>query len=354
MEWILLVVGVAVGAALGWWWGRRELGPQLDQAAEEVRSLTDERKRLERELRHSVERADQTDQRLAAAELAKSESEGAGEAAMAELQATKHDLAEAERSVKSLGHQLEKAEATRLELAERVTAAEYAAADAHARFDQVTEDYVALKRQARRAEEERDAAHTDRDGTVARLESATGQAQQEAAELRADHDRLEKALSVASARLQALGGSAEAAAEAQEELRALRTALAGQTRLIGELRSELDRTKSELAERESEVAELRSGSAPRLDDIAPPVPVASTEPVESTDSGPVVVSDAAVEHLPSFFATAGYDPRAREVVLKATSYYSVPIRAEIRLDGAAQVGDTGTHISIGGRSSGHA
>lgn len=199
MEWILLVVGVAVGAALGWWWGRRELGPQLDQAAEEVGSLTDERKRLERELRHAVERADQTDQRLAAAELAKSESEGAGEAAMAELKATKHDLAEAERSAKSLGHQLEKAEATRQELAERVTAAEHAAADAHARFDQVTEDYVALKRQARRAEEERDAVHTDRDGTVARLEAATAQAQQEAAELRADHDRLEKALSVASA-----------------------------------------------------------------------------------------------------------------------------------------------------------
>jgi len=58
------------------------------------------------------------------------------------------------------------------------------------------------------------------------------------------------------------------------------------------------------------------------------------------------VSDARVEFLPSFFATAGYDRKSKTVVLKATSYYNQPIRAEIQLDGARTVGPSGKYIVI--------
>lgn len=58
------------------------------------------------------------------------------------------------------------------------------------------------------------------------------------------------------------------------------------------------------------------------------------------------VSDARMEYLPSFFATAGQGKRAKELVLKATNYHKQPLRAEIQLDGAAVVSPTGQHIVI--------
>ena len=58
------------------------------------------------------------------------------------------------------------------------------------------------------------------------------------------------------------------------------------------------------------------------------------------------VSDAQVEYLPSFFATAGYDHRNKTVVIKATNYHATPVRAEIQLKGASSVGSTGRHIVI--------
>jgi alpha-L-arabinofuranosidase len=58
------------------------------------------------------------------------------------------------------------------------------------------------------------------------------------------------------------------------------------------------------------------------------------------------VSDARMEYLPSFFATAGYDRKGKRVVLKATNYHRQPLRAEIQLDGAESVGATGQHIVI--------
>lgn len=58
------------------------------------------------------------------------------------------------------------------------------------------------------------------------------------------------------------------------------------------------------------------------------------------------VSDARVDSLPSFFATAGYDRQGKTVVLRATNYDKTPVQAEIQLDGAANVGATGRHIVI--------
>jgi alpha-L-arabinofuranosidase len=58
------------------------------------------------------------------------------------------------------------------------------------------------------------------------------------------------------------------------------------------------------------------------------------------------VSDARVEFLPLFFATAGYDRKSKTVVLKATSYYNQPVRAQIQLDGAGTVGASGKYIRI--------
>ena len=59
-----------------------------------------------------------------------------------------------------------------------------------------------------------------------------------------------------------------------------------------------------------------------------------------------VVSNARVEHLSQFFATAGYDRNNKTVVVKATSYSSKPVRAEIQLDGAGNIGRSGKHIVI--------
>ena len=58
------------------------------------------------------------------------------------------------------------------------------------------------------------------------------------------------------------------------------------------------------------------------------------------------VSDARVERLSPFFATAGYDRQNQTVVIKATTYSGKPIQAEIQLDGAAKVGQSGKHIAI--------
>jgi alpha-L-arabinofuranosidase len=58
------------------------------------------------------------------------------------------------------------------------------------------------------------------------------------------------------------------------------------------------------------------------------------------------VSDARAEHLPSFFATAGYEAKSGTVAIKATNYHAQPIRAEIQLDGATRVAPAGRHVII--------
>jgi alpha-L-arabinofuranosidase len=58
------------------------------------------------------------------------------------------------------------------------------------------------------------------------------------------------------------------------------------------------------------------------------------------------VSRMTAEFLREFFATAGYDRKNKTVVVKATSYSSKPLRAEIQLDGAARVGRSGRQIVI--------
>jgi alpha-L-arabinofuranosidase len=58
------------------------------------------------------------------------------------------------------------------------------------------------------------------------------------------------------------------------------------------------------------------------------------------------VSDARVEYLPEFFATAGYDRKNQRVVMKATNYRSQPVRTEIQIEGATTVGANGQHILI--------
>ena len=59
-----------------------------------------------------------------------------------------------------------------------------------------------------------------------------------------------------------------------------------------------------------------------------------------------LVSDARMEFLPSFFATAGYHRKDKAVVLKATNYHRQPLRAEIQLDGVETLGASGQHWVI--------
>lgn len=52
--------------------------------------------------------------------------------------------------------------------------------------------------------------------------------------------------------------------------------------------------------------------------------------------------------LPWFFAQAGYDRDAQEVIVKATNFNSVAVPVEIQLDGATWVGASGKHIVVRG------
>jgi len=58
------------------------------------------------------------------------------------------------------------------------------------------------------------------------------------------------------------------------------------------------------------------------------------------------VSDASVQYLPSFFATAGYERDEKSIVVKATNYQKEPVRAEVSLQGVNRVGARGKHIVI--------
>lgn len=58
------------------------------------------------------------------------------------------------------------------------------------------------------------------------------------------------------------------------------------------------------------------------------------------------VGDAQIQSLPSFFATAGYDRKGKQVVLKANNYNQQPMQATIQLDGAAGVDGPGQHFVI--------
>ncbi len=58
------------------------------------------------------------------------------------------------------------------------------------------------------------------------------------------------------------------------------------------------------------------------------------------------ISDARMQYLPSFFATAGYRRQDKMVVLKATNYEGKPMRADIELDGATRVSSTGRQIVL--------
>ena len=59
-----------------------------------------------------------------------------------------------------------------------------------------------------------------------------------------------------------------------------------------------------------------------------------------------LVSDARMEFLRSFFATAGYQRKDKTVVLKATNYHKQPIRAEIQIEGALEISSVGQHFVI--------
>ena len=62
------------------------------------------------------------------------------------------------------------------------------------------------------------------------------------------------------------------------------------------------------------------------------------------------VSDSSMVSLPTFFATAGYDKKAKTVILKATNYNKKPMQATLQIDGATTVSATGKHIVIRGDS----
>lgn len=62
------------------------------------------------------------------------------------------------------------------------------------------------------------------------------------------------------------------------------------------------------------------------------------------------VSTVKAEVEPAFFATAGYDRKSKLVVVKATSYSSQSVQAEIQLVGVGKVGAVGKHIVISASS----
>jgi alpha-L-arabinofuranosidase len=61
-----------------------------------------------------------------------------------------------------------------------------------------------------------------------------------------------------------------------------------------------------------------------------------------------LVSDARMEYLPAFFATSGYDPKARTVVVRAVNYGKSPLQTDLQLEGAETVGTTGEHLVLHG------
>ncbi len=58
------------------------------------------------------------------------------------------------------------------------------------------------------------------------------------------------------------------------------------------------------------------------------------------------ISRMEAEALKDFFATAGYDRDAKEIVVRATNYKPQPVAARITLDQAARVGATGRHVVL--------
>ncbi|MFM7187679.1 MAG: hypothetical protein ACKO14_07660 [Armatimonadota bacterium] len=56
------------------------------------------------------------------------------------------------------------------------------------------------------------------------------------------------------------------------------------------------------------------------------------------------VSDARMEKMPSFFATAGQQDKAGNIIIKATNYSPEPRETELAIDGTQPQSGTGTHF----------
>jgi alpha-L-arabinofuranosidase len=61
---------------------------------------------------------------------------------------------------------------------------------------------------------------------------------------------------------------------------------------------------------------------------------------------PEVILDSEKHPLQSFFASAGYNRSDKEVVIKAVNYWGIPVKANIKLEGASSTGRRGNHILI--------
>lgn len=243
MEWLWLGAGLVIGSVIGWWWARRSVAPQLNDDQAEIAQLSERASRLETDLSAATERGTELERQLSDSETVSVSASAALEKATAELAASRQELTDTKQSMKALKHENQHSVAVAADLFEKLKAAGVASAEAHARYDQVTEEFVSIKRAVRQAEAERDQVRDDRDGTVSQLRDAAAAAERTASEAEASRAELDRKLSVAMARLEALEGCAESAAEAQEELRGLRTISAQHRRRVVELEAELVASK---------------------------------------------------------------------------------------------------------------
>lgn len=235
MQWMWLVVGLIVGFVVGWWWVNRNLTPLIEAAESERDSEKARADTAEVDLAEcatALSEAQNNNASLASdLETLTSERDGV----MTELEASNRALSEAQRegdaalSAQKHGEEL-------LEFrADEIRAAQAAAAEAEAKYQQVTDEFVEVRRQARQAESERDQVLTDRDGSAADLKAKAKAAEAAATGAQDEIAALSKSLSISEARVEALGEATEEAARAHQELGEARTRLSHAEARIVEL-----------------------------------------------------------------------------------------------------------------------
>jgi len=295
MQWLWLVIGLVIGFLVAWWWSRNQFGPRLDaietqalneghradaaeeasatykleaeNLAEQLTGVTAERDNLSRDLVSSTES-------LSNANKALMEAQREGDAAIAGR---------------------EHAESDRQRLIDEAAEAKAAAAASETKYLSVTDEFVEVRRQARLAESERDQVLQDRDGKM-EYERRTAEAEASGSKAEAGVGELQKRLSVAEARVAALGESSEEAAKAHEELGLVRSALSRSEERVSEL-ERAARNQGDVVETVRDVSQTASAASAEglleADHVDEASPEAADEPEPVTVPGLAVADRAA-------------------------------------------------------------
>ena len=266
MQWLWLVGGLMIGFLIAWWWSRRKSAPLLAAAQSEAAA------------RHR--RADEyyeasATYKLEAQNLSTqlAESEGEKQRLVKEIESSAESLAIANRSLVETQREADAAISSRdrsesevLALKEEVAIAKEATVKSEAKYQSVTEEFVEVRRQVRRAEAERDEVQADRDGSVADFERRAEDAEAGSRGAQEELSSLRKQLSIAEARVEALSEASDEAAETHKELGRVRSALASCQAQVGKLEASKTEIVSD-ADSGLDVPKSGTGESPGLSDI---------------------------------------------------------------------------------------